>query len=396
MNILLVTQVFPPKTGGSGRWLWELYRRLGTMNVHVIAGDAPGSAEFDRRASIPIDRIALEFPNWGLWPGVPHYLRASRAIRRTIARVRPDAIHCGKCLPEGLLAAIQKMLTGIPFLVYAHGEELTLAASSSELRLLTRRVLKASDHVLANSQHTKGLLTREWGVDDAKVSVVNPGVDTSTFVPSPPVESTRTRLGWAGRRVVLTVGALQKRKGQDMMIRALPMIRNRCPDVLYSMIGEGWERPYLEELVSRHGVGDVVQFRGTPADAELIDCYQQCDLFALPNRRVGWDFEGFGIALIEAQACGRPVIAGNSGGAPEAVVPGASGEIVSCDEPDALAAATVSLLNAPERRASMGQCGRRWAVEHFDWEVLTRRAIDLFGSLAKLIPVEPLQTPVPR
>src|SRR5262249_7657808 len=141
MSILLVTQVFPPRTGGSGRWLWELYRRLGDMNVHVMASDAPGSAEFDRHASIPIDRIALEFRNWGLWPGVPHYLRASRTLRRTIARVKPDAIHCGKCLPEGLLAAIQKKWTGIPFLVYAHGEELTLAASSGELSFLTRRVL---------------------------------------------------------------------------------------------------------------------------------------------------------------------------------------------------------------------------------------------------------------
>jgi phosphatidylinositol alpha-1,6-mannosyltransferase len=369
MSILLVTQVFPPTTGGSGRWLWELYRRLENTNVHVIASDAPGSAEFDRRAPIPIDRIR-------------HYFRASLAIRRAIRRVNPDSIHCGKCLPEGLLAAIQKMRTGIPFLVYAHGEELTLAANSMELSFLTRRVLKARDRVFANSQHTRALLTSEWGVDEAKICVVNPGVDTSRFVPSASIESVRARLGWAGRRVVLTVGALQKRKGQDMMIRALPAIRERCSDVLYSMIGEGWERPYLEALAAELHVGDAIEFRGTPADAELIDCYQQCDLFALPNRRVGWDFEGFGIALIEAQACGRPVIAGNSGGAPETLVPGGSGEVVACDEPEALAAATVALLNAPERRATMGQCGRRWTVEHFDWDILTRRATDLFGSLA--------------
>src|SRR4029453_2663396 len=124
----------------------------------------------------------------------------------------------------------------------------------------------------------------------------------------------RKELGRTGRQVVLTVGALQKRKGQDMMIRALPAIRRRCPDVLYAMIGEGWERPYLDKLVADHGVGDLVQFRGTPTDDEMIRCYQQCDLFALPNRQVGWDLEGFGIVLIEAQACGKPVVAGTSGG----------------------------------------------------------------------------------
>ena len=123
----------------------------------------------------------------------------------------------------------------------------------------------------------------------------------------------RARLEWTGRRVVLTVGALQKRKGQDMMIRALPAIRQRCPDVLYAIVGEGWERPYLESLVAELSVADLVQFRATPADDELIECYQQCDLFALPNRQVGWDFEGFGIVLLEAQACGKPVVTGQSG-----------------------------------------------------------------------------------
>jgi phosphatidylinositol alpha-1,6-mannosyltransferase len=179
--------------------------------------------------------------------------------------------------------------------------------------------------------------------------------------------------------VILTVGALQKRKGQDMLIRALPAIRHRCPDVLYSIAGEGWERPSLESLVAECDVADLVQFRGMPGDAELVACYQQCDLFALPNRRVGWDFEGFGIVLLEAQACGKPVIAGRSGGTAETIDPSRTGEIVDCDAPDLLAGLAADLLQDDTRRERMGTLARQWVVEHFAWDVLSRQAADLFS-----------------
>jgi phosphatidylinositol alpha-1,6-mannosyltransferase len=169
---------------------------------------------------------------------------------------------------------------------------------------------------------------------------------------------------------VLTVGALQKRKGQDMFIRALPAIRQRCPTVLYSMIGEGWEREYLDGLVREFDVADAVQFRGAADDAELVQCYQQCDLFALPNRRVGWDFEGFGIALIEAQACGKPVIAGLSGGTAETMKHAETGTLVACETPQALAEVVSAFLADPARRAAMGERARHWAVSNFDWNVV--------------------------
>jgi phosphatidylinositol alpha-1,6-mannosyltransferase len=111
-----------------------------------------------------------------------------------------------------------------------------------------------------------------------------------------------------------------------------------------------------------------------PSDEELIECYQQCDLFALPNRQVGWDFEGFGIVLLEAQACGKPAIAGSSGGTAEAIAPSRTGELVSCETPDELALIVGDLLEDRERRARMGARAREWVVEHFDWEVLSRQA----------------------
>ena len=389
MTILLLSQVFPPGPGGSGRWLWELYRRLPNIQVHVAAGKGHGPAvtsAFDQASTLPIDRLPLSLANWGLWHprSSLQYARALVDLGRMVARIRPDVIHCGKCLPEGLLAAMIERVAGTPFVCYVHGEELSLARTSRELRRLSWKTLHRARRVVANSQHTRSLLLADWQVPADRIDVMTPGVDTSTFVPGEPDVAWRRRQGWDGRRVVLTVGALQKRKGQDMMIRALPAIRARCPDVLYAVAGDGWERPYLDGLVREHGVDDLVQFLGIPADADLIACYQQCDLFALPNRQVGWDFEGFGIVLIEAQACGRAVIAGASGGTAETLRPGMTGELVPCDTPDHLATAVADLLDDGERRARMGSAGRPWTVEHFDWSVLTAQAETLFrGTLTR-------------
>jgi phosphatidylinositol alpha-1,6-mannosyltransferase len=292
-------------------------------------------------------------------------------------RHRPTAIHCAKALPEGLIGLAAGRTLGIPYVCFAHGEELTLARTTRELRWLTRRVLHGASQLVANSHNTKRLLVNDWGVVEARVIVMHPGVDAARFVPATPDPRVRSTLGWTDRRVVLTVGALQKRKGQDTVIRSLPAIARRCPDVLYVVAGEGWERPYLEGLVDELQVHDYVQFRGTPRDDELIQCYQQCDLFVLANRQVGWDFEGFGIVLLEAQACGKPVVAGVSGGAPETLEAGVSGEVVDGDSVDSVAEVVASLLDDPDRRARMGAAARRRIERHFTWDILARQAAEL-------------------
>jgi phosphatidylinositol alpha-1,6-mannosyltransferase len=385
VKILVLAHIFPPRKGGSGQWLWELYRRLSDFDIRVVAGSTQGDASFDRSSELPTSRIPLDFPSWGVWDirGAPHYAAAFRRLKHIAAKVRPDVVHCGKSLPEGLLASWIHRWLGIPFVVYTHGEELTLAAASHELRRLTRRVLNRATAVVANSRHTCRILVDTWGVPTAKIAVMHPGVDTTRFVPATPSDVVRQRLGWLDRRVILTVGALQKRKGQDTMIRALPQIRVRCPEVLYSIAGDGWERRYLEELVQACGVTDAVQFRGISDEDELVRCYQQCDVFALPNRQVGWDFEGFGIVLLEAQACGKPVIAGRSGGTAETLDPSQTGELIACENPDILARTAADLLDDAERRRVLGERAREWVVDHFAWDTLSRRAAETFQRIER-------------
>jgi phosphatidylinositol alpha-1,6-mannosyltransferase len=380
MKALLIHDVFPPRKGGSGRWLYELYRRFPGGSVHAVAPLEPGVEEFDRTHDLPVTRIPLRFSSWDILPrgGLVEYSRAMWQIAREARRSRADVLHVGKALPEGFLAWMLKGCLGLPYVCYAHGEELLLARTSRDLEWMTRRALHGSKFVVANSRHTRGMLERDWGLPRGRVRILHPGVDTTRFVPAPPSDEVRGRLGWRGRTVILTVGALQKRKGQDMMIRALPAIRRHVPDVLYALAGEGRERGYLEGIAKELGVLDCVQMRGIPQDEELIHCYQQCDLFALANRQVGWDFEGFGIVLLEAQACAKPVLAGASGGTAETMRPGQTGSLVPCEQPEPLAAEVVRLLSDPALRAEMGAAGREWVVGHLDWEPLTRQALELF------------------
>jgi phosphatidylinositol alpha-1,6-mannosyltransferase len=197
-------------------------------------------------------------------------------------------------------------------------------------------------------------------------------------VPADRSESVREEHGWQDRTVVLTVGRLQERKGHDVMIEALTTIREAIPNVLFAVIGDGEQRERLEQLVAEYGVTEHVQFLGEVSDQMMIRCYQQCDLFALPNRQVGRDIEGFGMVLVEAQACGRPVLAGASGGTRETMDIGKTGVVVPCEKADSLATEVTRLLLDREGLEEMGKAARPWVVEHLDWNALSRQAAEQF------------------
>ncbi len=382
MNPLLVSDVFPPKTGGSGRWFWEVYRRLPRGSCVVAAGEDPRAAEFDRGHDLRVVRVPLTLTEWGVrsWPGLRGYGRAVRQLLPVARRHRVDRVHAARCLPEGVIAWCLKRWLGLPYLCYVHGEEITCTTASRELRWLARRVVAGAEALVANCRNTAAIARDLWGARPEQVRVLNPGVDTQKFRPAALDAAARARLGWGARPVVLTVGRLQKRKGHDVMIRALDRVRRELPDVLYAVLGAGEEEGPLRELVGGLGLNGHVQFLGECGDDGLVTAYQQCDLFVLPNRQVGRDIEGFGMVLLEAQACGKPVLAGASGGTAETMKIPDTGRVLSCDGPDELAPAVAELLTDPDRRARMGRAARAWAVERFDWSSLARQAAEVFEA----------------
>jgi len=376
MTALLLTEIFPPQVGGSGRWFWEVYRRAERNRFVIVAGEHREQSAFDATHDLPVVRLPLAMSEWGIRSraGLMGYWRTYRAVARLSRNKRVDMIHCGRCLPEGVVALARYWMRRVPYVCFVHGEDIGGALNSREHAFLVRLVLRNARRCLANSYNTARMLREEWHLSSDRVSVVHPGVDTSYFHPAPRDSIVRERLGWRDRTVILTVGRLQRRKGQDMLIRALPSIRDEVPNVLYAIDGSGEERRSLAELVEDLDVKPQVQFVDDASDRVLLDCYQQCDLFALPNREVNGDIEGFGMVLIEAQACGKPVIAGRSGGTAETLIPGVTGELVHCGEPALIADALLSLLRDSARLEAMGAAARRWVVEHFDWSVAAIRA----------------------
>jgi phosphatidylinositol alpha-1,6-mannosyltransferase len=324
--------------------------------------------------------------------GLRGYTRAIRHLGRLIAAERIEMVHFGRCLPEGVMALALLIWAGVPYACYVHGEDIGTARSSREHHWLADRVMRTASFLIANSRNTERMLVEEWGIPANRIRLLHPGVDTGRFVPAAPDGSLRAALGWGDRPVVLTVGRLQRRKGHDQMIRALATIRTVIQGVLYAIAGDGDEQAALEALVARLGLGNHVQFLGEVDDDRLVQYYQQCDLFVLPNRQVGRDIEGFGMVLLEAQACGKPVIAGASGGTAETMQIPETGLVIPCDGPDALAEGVMDLLADPDRRAQMGEAARAWVVERFDWETLSRQAEALFQGRSPTDALKPVTT----
>lgn len=382
MKTLLLSDIFPPKTGGSGRWFWEIYSRLARDKYLIAAGEDPRQLEFDRTHDLAIARLPLTMRQWGVrsWSGLSGYWGATARLKRLIRKHDVRMIHCGRVLPEGVMALALKWRLGVKYLAYVHGEDVATALESREHAFLVRRVLAGAELLIANSKNTRRILCDQWQVPERKVRVLYPGVDTTRFVPEPCDERMRSELGWGNRPVVLTVGRLQKRKGHDQMIRAVRQLRDEFPRLLYVAIGDGEERAELERIIDAEGLRENVQLVGETDDRRLIGSYQQCDLFILPNRQVNQDIEGFGMVLLEAQSCGKPVIAGASGGTSEAMQAPETGRIAACETPDGIVLVVAELLRDRALRKAMGQRGREWVTSNFDWSALAQQARELFES----------------
>lgn len=393
MSTLLITETFPPRTGGSGRWFWEIYRRQPIDHFSVAAAVDPQQTSFDQAQALSITRMPLSFTDLGMFSlaGWKGYWNALRTLMQLVRDQNIDQIHAGRCLPEGWLAWLLKQRLGIPYVCYVHGEEVKLPAagethgvmSSRQLRFITRNVMNEASFLIANSRNSERILLDEWEIPPERIRLLHPGADCQRFVPVPRDPKVRQALGWHDRRVILTVGRLQKRKGHDQLIRALPRIREQVPDVLYAIVGAGDQKQSLQRLTDELQLNDHVIFHGELSDDAMLQAYQQCDVFVLPNRQVGSDIEGFGMVLVEAQACGKPVIAGASGGTAETMHIPETGAVVACDEPGPLAALVTKWLLDPALCESMGAAGRAWAAAQFDWAALSEQAAALFGEVPR-------------
>ena len=256
-TLLVVSEIFPPAIGGSGELLDNIYGRLQNQRVVVLAhGDVDGE---ERRGALQILRRSVAADAWGALSvqGLVRYGALARLIRRVDARF----VHCARALPEGLAALVASSWGGAPYLCWAHGEEVRYTSVSLELRILTRWVYRRAAAVVANSRHTAAMI-EQLGVPKQRIEMVLPGVDAARFRPDIPCQELRQRLAPNGELLILSVGRLERRKGQDLVLGALKSSILRGLSLRYVIVGDGRERQPLQAMVSEAGLGDVVRFEG--------------------------------------------------------------------------------------------------------------------------------------
>ncbi len=383
-SILLVSEIFPPQSGGSGRWFSEIYPKITKFKTHCMVQQQAEQTAYDQRyPDQQILRCDLQMKDRAplSLSSASRYVSIARLVRKNARKLKVNQLHAARPLFEGLTTRLVNTTLRLPRVCYVHGEDISVAATSRELRLATSYALGGKATIVANSEFTRVMLTEDWNINPKRIEVIHPGVDTTFFHPAPKCTSTRTKLAWGHKTVVLTVGRLQRRKGHDNFIRALPKIKQKIPNILYAIVGSGPMKPELECLAAEHGVADAVRFQGEITDADMLKCYQQCDLFSLPNRADGADVEGFGMVSLEAQSCGKPALVGDSGGTPETIAEAKTGYAIDCTDIDLIAEKAIRLLTEPNTLSRFGETARKRTAEQFDWSAILHRSEQLFTHI---------------
>ena len=375
MSHLLVTNDFPPKIGGIQSYLWELWRRLPPDGVNVLTTAQPGAAAFDASQPFRVERLRQRvlLPTPGL----------VRRVQDLAREVEASVVVLDPALPVGLTGP----RLGVPYVVVLHGAEVAVPGRLPGGRRALAAVLAGAGHLVAAGGYPAAEARRAVRGRLPPVTIVPPGVDGERFRPLTQDEraAARAEVGVAVHaELVVAVSRLVPRKGIDTLVRAAASLAAKHPELVLVVAGEGRDLPRLRRLAERTSA--PVRFIGRVPDGRLPALYGIADVFAAPcrSRWAGLEQEGFGIVFLEAAACGVPQIAGDSGGAAEAVEDGETGVVVTApSDPGQVAAALASLLDDPSRRMAMGRAARRRAVERFSYDDL---AGVLEGVLARFGP----------
>ncbi|MGH7045567.1 MAG: glycosyltransferase family 4 protein [Stellaceae bacterium] len=378
---LLISSHFPPQRGGAGVVYDQLCRHLGgritalgarrdyATNLPIAAAGA-----FDAGAPYPIVRLPLLRP--------PDRPRQSRLVSRLVfpvadlpilmralfvaawlgIRRRARVVCIGDLISLGWMVWPLRYLLRFRVIFYVHGEELTVASTGLFFRLRGSS-LRRANAIVAVSGFTRNRLVADFGIEEARIRVISNGVDLDHFTPGQADEAVIRRFGAADGRIILGVGRLIERKGFDTLVEAMPAVLARVPEARCWIAGEGPLRDALAARISRLGLAGRTELLGPVSDEALLALYRRAEIFAMPNRQTaGGDTEGFGLVFLEANACGRPVVAGRAGGAVEAVTDGCNGLLVDGESADRVAAALLRLLTDRALYARLSAGARARAV----------------------------------
>ena len=373
-KILCITNDFGPRAGGIETFVIGLIERLPFGSVIVYTSAQEKSAPYDLKwlqdfgVEVVRDKSKILLPT----PGVAYCVNALVRERKI------STVFFGAAAPLGLLSKGLRRAGVKEIVALTHGHEVwwsKVFPFTLAMKIISRQV----NTLTYLGEFTRNAISKSVTKVAAQSMVkIAPGIDTDHFSPQDAREL-RNELGLSEKKVIVSVGRLVHRKGQDVLIEAMPAIIKDVPDAHLLMIGEGPYRGYLENRVKALGIQESVTFIGRIQYVDLPMYLCVGDLFVMPSRSrlAGLEVEGLGIVYLEASACGLPVIAGDSGGAPDAVLEGETGLVVDGTQKIEVAAAVVELLLDPDRSRAMGIRGRQWIIQEWRWEIWSNRFAEL-------------------
>ena len=374
-KILLVTNDFGPRTGGIETFVIGLLERITGHEVLVYTSQQGDTDMYDKEwkekfgVKVIRDRSRILLPS----------LRVTKKAKKLVSEGNIDVVIFGAAAPLALMGHALRKSGATKIIALTHGHEVWWA-KVFPFNVAMKRIGNSVDHLTYLGEFTRSAISQALTQKSASSMIkIGPGIDTSHFIPRPDGMQKRFVLGLEQKKIIMSVGRLVHRKGQDKLIEAMPAILKKVPSAHLVLVGEGPYKNHLEKLVSKFELNEYVTFVGRISYENLPSYLSAADLFVMPSRSrfFGLEVEGLGIVYLEASACGIPVIAGNSGGAPDAVLEGVTGLCVDGTNVSQIADAVIEICSDAARASQMGAAGRNWIVDNWRWDIWSKE----FNSL---------------
>lgn len=373
---LCITNDFGPRAGGIETFVIGLIERMPRNSVIVYTSAQGDTAEYDRRwlenhgVEVIRDKRKILLPT----------PRVARAVTQLLKSRGATRVFFGAAAPLGLLSHRLRKAGATRIVALTHGHEVWWA-KLWPFTWAIRRIGSGVDVLTYLGNFTEQAISRSLS-KSARASMVRiaPGIDTSHFAPVVDSHLLKQELDLEGKRVIVSVGRLVHRKGQDTLVEALPKIVERHPNAHLLFVGVGPHLEYIHKRAIQLDVLSHISFVGRVQYADLPRFICVGEIFAMPSRSrlAGLEVEGLGIVYLEASACGLPVVGGISGGAPDALLEGETGFAVDGLNPAAVAEKILYLLDNPEVASKMGARGRQWIADEWEWKHWSNRFNQLF------------------
>ena len=369
-KILLVTNDFGPRTGGIETFVIGLLERVSGHHVIVFTSSQGETSAYDQDwldkfgVQVLRDKSKILLPSW----------RVTQNVKKIVTESDIDVVIFGAAAPLAFMSKSLRKIGVKKIIALTHGHEVWWA-KVFPFNLAIKRIGASVDHLTYLGEFTRKAISKTLSEKSRnKLVRIAPGIDTAHFIPRADGFEKRVELGLQDKKIIISVGRLVHRKGQDKLIEAMPTILSKIPNAHLLIVGEGPYKNHLDKLAKKFSLEESVTFVGRILYDKLPTYLSAADLFAMPSRSrfFGLEVEGLGIVYLEASACGIPVVAGNSGGAPDAVIEGVTGFCVAGTDVDQVASAVIEVCSNAERASHMGAAGRNWIVDQWRWDIWSK------------------------